>query len=155
VHERRRGPVSLGERLDVVAFVTSSAAAIVLAANVVAALLAPIGQGAGPSPVRERIILAAQPANVGLGVVVLLGAAALTVRRWLGGDHATESDALSRLVFLTSAAVGGLAVVGMFAEVLWLFDGASWGARVASIGNHTAAAALGALACWLVAPNGP
>jgi hypothetical protein len=152
--DERRSPVSLGERLDVVAFVTASAAAIVLAAYLVAALLAPVGTGAG-SPVRERIITAAQPANVGLGVVVLLGASALSIRRWLGGDHVTAPDALSRLVFLTAAAVGGLAIVGMFAEVAWLFEGASWGARVASIGNHTAAAALGGLAAWLAMPTGP
>jgi len=147
--------VSLGERLDVVALVTSSAAAVVLAGNLVAALVTPIGLGAAPSPVRERIILAAAPANVGLGVLVVLGAAALTVGRWLSGDHRAHPDALGRLVVLTSAAVALLAVVGMFAEVLWLFEGASWGQRMASIANHTAAATLGALACWLVAPNGP
>jgi hypothetical protein len=152
--DERRTPVSLGERLDVVALVTASAAAIVLASNVVAALLADIGDGAAPSPVRERIILAAQPANVGLGTVVVVGAAALAVRRWLNGDHHDGSDGLGRLVVVAAAAVCVLAVVGMFAEVLWLFEGASWGSRVASIGNHTAAAALGALACWLALPAG-
>jgi hypothetical protein len=150
--DERRTPVSLGERLDVVAFVAASAVAIVLAANVVAALLAPVGTGAG-SPVRERIITAARPADVALATVVLLGAAALSIRRWLGGDHLTAPDALSRLVFLSAAAVGGLAVIGMFAEVLWLIDDVSWGVRVASIGNHTAAAALGGLAAWLVVPD--
>jgi hypothetical protein len=152
--DERRTPVSLGERLDVVALVTASAAAIVLAGNVVAALVAPIGSGAAPSPVRERIIQAAQPANVGLGVLVVLGAAALAVRRWLNGDEHAPADALGRLVLLTAGAVAVLAVVGMFAEVLWLFDG-SWGSRVASIANHTAAAALGVLACWLARPPDP
>ena len=149
--DERRRAVSLGERLDVVAFVTASAAAIVLATNLVAALLGPVGSGAA-SPVRERIAAAARPADIGLAVVVLLGAAALSIRRWLGGDHDSPTDALSRLVFLTSAAVGGLAIIGMFAEVLWFLDD-SWGVRVASIGSHLAAAALGGLAAWLVTPT--
>jgi hypothetical protein len=151
--DERRTPVSLGERLDVVAFVTASAAAIVLASNTVAALLADIPRGAAPSPVRERILLAAQPANVALGVLVLVGAAALAVRRWLNGDHPMPTDALGSLVVGAAAAVSVLAVIGMFAEVFWLNEGASWGWRVASIGNHTATAALGGVAVWLVRPQ--
>ncbi|MCU1485209.1 MAG: hypothetical protein JWN67_1955 [Actinomycetia bacterium] len=150
-----RTPVSLGDRLDVVALVAASAGAIVVAANVVAALLVDIGSGAAPSPVRERIILATQPANVALGVVVLVAASALAVRRWLTGDHPAPVDALGTLVAGTAGTVAVLAVIGMFAQVLWELEGASWGWRVASIGNHTAAAALGAVACWLVRPTGP
>jgi hypothetical protein len=148
-----RSPVSLGDRLDVVALVAASAAAIVLAGNLVAALLADVPSGAAPSPVRERILLAAQPANVGLGVLVLVAAAALAVRRWLSGDHPAPADALGTLVVGTAAAAAVLAVVGMYAEARWTLEGASWGSRTASIGNHTAAAALGAVAAWLVWPR--
>lgn len=147
--------MSLGERLDVVALVTASATAVVLAGYVIAALVAPVPTGAAPSPVRERILLATQPANLALAGLVLLGAAALAVRRWLNGDHPSPPEALGRLVVIAAGAVALLAVVGMFGDLLWQLQGASWGWQAATTGNHIATAAVAGLACWLALPNRP
>lgn len=146
-------PVSLGDRLDVVALVCASAAALVLLANVPFALTADLSGGAAPSPMRQRIALLAQPAGLTLAVVVLVAACALAVRRWLNGDHPEPSDALGTLVLAVAGAVTVLAVVGMFAEVLWWLDGEPWGRRVEAVGEHVAAAALAGLACLLALPG--
>jgi hypothetical protein len=152
--EERRTPVSLGDRLDVVALVAAAAAAVVLVTNLAFALTADLGDGAAPSPVRQRITLVAEPANLTLGLIVLVGACALAVRRWLNGDHPAPWDALGTLVVTVSGAVALLALVGMFAEVFWHLRGAPWGSRVSAVGEHLAAAALGGLACLLALPGG-
>jgi hypothetical protein len=152
--DEHRTSVSLGDRLDVVALVSASAAAIVLVANLAFALTADLTGGAAPSPVRQRVGLVAEPANLTLGLVVLVGACALAVRRWLNGDHPAPSDALGTLVVTAAATVAVLALVGMFAEVFWRLSGASWGWRVSAVGEHLAAAGLGGLACLLALPGG-
>jgi hypothetical protein len=152
--EERRTPVSLGDRLDVVALVAAAAAAVVLVTNLAFALTADLGDGAAPSPVRQRVTLVAEPANLTLALIVLVGACALAVRRWLNGDHPAPWDALGTLVVTVAGAVALLALVGMFAEVFWHLRGAPWGWRVSAVGEHLAAAALGGLACLLALPGG-
>jgi hypothetical protein len=147
-------PVSLGDRLDLVALVGSAAVVVVLVSNLALALTANLGEGAAPSPVRQRIAAAARPADLTLALVVLVSACALAIRRWLNGDHPTPSDALGRLVVGAAAAVTALALVGMFAESLWWQEGALWGARAAVVGQHLATAALAALATMLALPGG-
>src|SRR4051794_27961059 len=146
-------PVSLGDRLDLVALVTASAGALVLIGNLALTFTADLTAGAAPSPIRQRITLLAQPANLTLALVVLVGACALAVRRWLNGDHPMPAERLGTLVVTVAAVVAVLAVVGMFAEVLWRLRGAPWGWRLESIGEHVATAAVAGLACLLALPG--
>ena len=151
-HERRSSaPPSLGDRLDVVALVCGVVTLVVLFAGVGAALFADLPSGAVASPVRQRISLATQPVDPALALVTLLGAAALSVRRWLGGDDHGTDDRLSRLLVAAAVLVVAFAVVNTFAEVTWQRDASYFELR--RIGENTGAAALGGLACWLIRPR--
>lgn len=151
---QERRPASLGDRLNVVALVCGLATATVLLTNFLLALTSSTTSGAAPSPIRQRVIQAARPADLTLGLVVVVGAAALALGRWLDAEHQAGPSFLGSLVGLMAAAVAVLAVVGMIAELLWQLDGAIWGWRVTQIGQHSAAAALGGLAWWLARPTG-
>jgi hypothetical protein len=146
-------PVSLGDRLDLVALVGAAAAVVVLVSNLAYALTANLAEGAAPSPIRQRIALVCRPADLTLGTLVLVSACALAIRRWLSGDDPAPGDLLGRLVLGAAAVVAALAVVGMFAEAVWSLDGAAWGGRASVLGEHLATAAVAGLGALLAVPG--
>ena len=144
-----RAPATLGDRLEVMALVCAAAVALVLLTNLVFALFTTVPGGAAPSPARQRLLQAAEPADITLALVTVVAGAALAVHRWFDGDRDLPATSTARLVLVAAASVAALAVLGMFGEVLWRFHGAPWSWRLASIGEHTAAASLAGLATWL------
>lgn len=145
--------MSLGDRLHLVALVCGAAAGLVLAGGLAVALGGDLESGAAPSELQQRLLRLARPAELELALVVLLGAAAVTIGRWLNGDGDGDGGVVPTLVAGTAAAVGALAVLGMYGEVFWRLDGAEWTWYAASVARHTATAGVAALACWLALPH--
>lgn len=145
-----RRPASLGDRLDVVAAVCGVATFVVLGTALVAGLVATLPVGAVPEPWQQRILLTTQGIGVGLAAVIVVGAAALSLRRWLGGDDAVLEERITLLVRSAAIGVVAFAVVGTVADVLWRTDATYF--RLRLIGEGAATAALGALAAWLAGP---
>lgn len=145
--------MSLGDRLHLVALVCGVAAGLVLVGGLAVALGGDLESGAAPSELQQRLLRLARPAELELALVVLLGAAAVTIGRWLDGDDGAAAGVVPTLVAGTAAAVGALAVLGMYGEVFWQLDGAEWTWYAASVTRHTATAGLATLACWLALPR--
>lgn len=146
-----RRPPALGDRLDVVAAVCGTAVLVVLGAGVVGALVAQLQTGAAPDPWQQRILLATQAVGLDVAAVVVLGAAALSLRRWLGGDEPAVAERIATLVRVAAIGLAGFALVGMVADLLWAVDATYF--RVRLVGESTAVAALGALGAWLAGPS--
>lgn len=145
--------MSLGDRLHVVALVCGVAALLVLAGGLALAMGGDLESGAAPTERQQRLLRLTRPAGLELGLVVLVGGAAVAVGRWLDDDGGAAAGAVPRLVAGTAAAVGALAVLGMYGEVAWRLPGAEWSWYATSIAGHTATAGLAAAGCWLAAPG--
>lgn len=148
--EPERRPPPLGDRLDVVAAVCAAAALVVLAAGTVAAMAADLPSGAAPADWQQRILLATQGVGFGVAMVVVVGASALTLRRWLGGDEPTVESRIAALVRAAAVGVALFAVAGTVGNLLWAGDATYF--RMRLVGDGSAVTVLGLLAAWLVRP---
>jgi hypothetical protein len=145
-----RRPLPLGDRLDVVAAVCGAAVLVVLGSGVVGALAADLQSGAAPGPWQQRILLATRAVGLGTASIAVLGAASLSLRRWLGGDEPAAEERIAALVRAAALGVTVFALVGMASELLWAIDATYF--RIRLVGEATAIAALGVLAAWLAGP---